>query len=346
MPYTKPTALPAWAESGDKVQPTNAEIQTGWPLSSTPPSRQRFNWVLNYVAQAVRYLMQRGIPEWDAAEDYPQYARVQRNGDVYTAVAANANVTPGTDPAKWVLGAASKGVTQAQFDNSTNYATTAFVNSALGNFAGLASITAAGNIAAADAGKVINVAIGSAGQTVGLPSASLVPLGKGYHLINNGSAYTISRTGTDTLSADGSVKTSLSVPMGGAFFAISNGSNGWLVFGSGLISQQGDMAGSTASSGFQKLPSGVIIQWGSVLSANLSTTTVTLPIAFPNEMYQVLATGYNISGGIQATVTANSPAGGGLSQVSFNAFYASAPGQVLNLAATGQVRIQYIAIGR
>ena len=58
---TKPLPLPVWAESGEKVQPSNAEIAEGWPLSATPPSRQRFNWILGYSAQIGRYLMQNGI---------------------------------------------------------------------------------------------------------------------------------------------------------------------------------------------------------------------------------------------------------------------------------------------
>lgn len=90
--YNRPGSLPAWAESGDKVQPTNPEIQTGWPVTNTPPSRQRFNWVLNYVANAVRYLMQRGIPEWAADEDYPLGARVLRSGLVYRSLNGTGNI--------------------------------------------------------------------------------------------------------------------------------------------------------------------------------------------------------------------------------------------------------------
>ena len=61
--YTKPTVLPAWGESAggvDVLQPSNAEIQAGWPLSNVPPSRKRFNWILKYLAQGVRYILQIG----------------------------------------------------------------------------------------------------------------------------------------------------------------------------------------------------------------------------------------------------------------------------------------------
>lgn len=105
--YTKPTVLPAWAESAggaDVLQPSNAEIQAGWPLSNVPPSRKRFNWVLKYLAQGVRYLLQRGIPEWDAAEDYRVNDRVQgSNGKTYRCIQAGINQDPTTATAYWAL---------------------------------------------------------------------------------------------------------------------------------------------------------------------------------------------------------------------------------------------------
>lgn len=105
--YTKPTVLPAWAESAggaDVLQPSNAEIQAGWPLSNVPPSRKRFNWVLKYLAQGVRYLLQRGIPEWDSAEDYRVNDRVQgSNGKTYRCIQAGVNQDPTTQTAYWAL---------------------------------------------------------------------------------------------------------------------------------------------------------------------------------------------------------------------------------------------------
>lgn len=99
--YNKPSDLPAWAEAGDKIQPTDPEIQTGWPLSTVPPSRQRFNWILNWLATGLRYFMQRGIPEWDDTEDYPQYARTQHSGLTWVALVASVGIEPGTDPETW-----------------------------------------------------------------------------------------------------------------------------------------------------------------------------------------------------------------------------------------------------
>jgi phage-related tail fiber protein len=103
MALTKPPVLPPWAESGDKVQPSNAEIQTGWPLSSIPPSRQRFNWLLNFLANGVRYLTRRGIPDYGPDETYMIGDRiVGDDGKTYRSVLDNnINNTPSTSPLWW-----------------------------------------------------------------------------------------------------------------------------------------------------------------------------------------------------------------------------------------------------
>ena len=98
---TKPLPLPVWAESGEKVQPSNAEIAEGWPLSATPPSRQRFNWILGYSAQIGRYLMQNGIASWDADETYPPDAVVLHEGKLWVAQRENHGVQPGTSQDDW-----------------------------------------------------------------------------------------------------------------------------------------------------------------------------------------------------------------------------------------------------
>lgn len=94
MNYNKPPVLPAWAESAanpaDVVQPTNEQIQAGWPLTGTPPSRQRFNWILNFCANAVRYFSHRGLPDYDAEETYSVGDRViGTDGKTYVSLQDN-----------------------------------------------------------------------------------------------------------------------------------------------------------------------------------------------------------------------------------------------------------------
>ena len=112
----RPLLAPVWAETGETVRPTDAEISEGWPLSATPPSRQRFNWILGWLAQSVAYLRQSGIPLWDPEEDYPTDAVVIHNHGLWVSKRENTNVAPGTSPDDWAgaaeLLAGSGGVVQ------------------------------------------------------------------------------------------------------------------------------------------------------------------------------------------------------------------------------------------
>lgn len=112
----RPLLAPVWAETGETVRPTDAEISEGWPLSATPPSRQRFNWILGWLAQSVAYLRQSGIPLWDPEEDYPADAVVIHNHGLWVSKRENTNVAPGTNPDDWAgaaeLLAGSGGVVQ------------------------------------------------------------------------------------------------------------------------------------------------------------------------------------------------------------------------------------------
>jgi len=103
MALTKPPVLPVWADTGDKVQPSDAELAVGWPLSSNPPARQRFNWFFNFCANAIRYLTRRGIADWAADETYLIGDRTQGpDGITYVSlVNANINFVPSANPAKW-----------------------------------------------------------------------------------------------------------------------------------------------------------------------------------------------------------------------------------------------------
>lgn len=121
MAITKPPVLPVWAESGDKVQPSDVEIQTGWPLSNVPPSRQRFNWFFNYVMNAVRYFSRRGLPDWDSAETYSIGDTVIGNDNaIYRSlINSNLNKTPSTSPAEWEASAPSGAALASAIQNQT-----------------------------------------------------------------------------------------------------------------------------------------------------------------------------------------------------------------------------------
>jgi hypothetical protein len=105
----KPAVRDAWGDdamtSADMVDPGNSAVSTGWPLSTTPPSRQRFNWLLNYCMNAVRYFCRRGIADYDAAETYVvnDVTRGPDNILYASLVAGNIGNTPATSPTKWAL---------------------------------------------------------------------------------------------------------------------------------------------------------------------------------------------------------------------------------------------------
>lgn len=144
MAITKPAVLPPWAESGDAVQPTNAEIQSGWQAGSVPPSRQRFNWILNYCMNGVRYLVRRGLADWDAAETYAVGDRViGPTGSTYQALTANTNKTPAANPSDWAPWAfGPSDVASVSSDNSGKLATTSWIRSAMSNIASAAGFSA------------------------------------------------------------------------------------------------------------------------------------------------------------------------------------------------------------
>ena len=399
MALTKPPVLPPWAEAGDKVQPTNAEIQTGWPLSNTPPARQRWNWILNFLANGVRYLTRRGLPDYGADETYmigdrvigddgKTYRSIQDNNinhapsasplwweewapslsrladllqkQTYTAfttagAAPNFTLTPAPAITAYTAGQrfrvkfhaagagadvlnvsglgnkslkqydstgakvgaviaanqladveydgvdmvildalpASFGTTPPQFDNDTSFATTAFVQRALGSMSSAKIVNATGNILAEDAGKFIEILGASGNITLTLPDISTVPAGTTFELYNNaGFGCTIQRSGSATI-ADGSgvAQTSYTLRIQSTARFISDGFNWFLTSGFG-----GHLP---ASNGYQRLPNGIIIQWMQFAkTTTASPISNSWPIAFPNALW-------NISGTIGGTANPN-----------------------------------------
>lgn len=283
--YNRPDAtVPVWAESGDKVQPTDPEIQTGWPLSNTPPSRQRFNWILGEVAEAVRYLLQRGIAEWSADEDYPINARVQYAGDVYTSLVTNINVVPGTNPAIWSLGASSKTETAPQFDADNSVASTAFVQRALGSRSTNQVYSAAQALTAADVGKQLIASALAANVAWTLPASAGVPIGSAIHIkhaSSGGFVLTVQRSGADSIFTGGTPINSFTMLVGDSVTLI-NSTGGWLIAdGSSVLRYAtGAFGASLAATGYQRLPSGLILQWFDQAVTNVPTD-YSFPLAFP-----------------------------------------------------------------
>lgn len=177
--YAKPSVRPAWAETATAPNITDpgTPFQTlGWPQTLTPPQRQYFNWLLNRLDAGMRYFMQRGLVDYDAAETYQTGAMViAANGLVYASlVNANINHEPSVSTTQW----GSIGTkTPTTGDNTTKIATTQFVFSNAAARANNLSDLASPSTARANLGLAAVAASGSAADLTGLLANARLSLG-------------------------------------------------------------------------------------------------------------------------------------------------------------------------
>lgn len=132
-----------------------------------------------------------------------------------------------------------------------------------------------------------------------LPAANSVSVGGRIELMNIGAGLaTVSRSGADTITPNGTTVTSMALGQGDTLTLESNGNNGWYaVGGSAQLGYAGALLSSRLGSGYQKLPGGIILQWGSIGNAATDVVT-TLPIAFPNSgLGLVISNGYTAGSG-------------------------------------------------
>lgn len=280
--YTKPNVKPAWGENAanpaDIITMVDADVAAGWPLSATPPSRQRFNFILNWLANAVRYFMQKGLVDYDAAETYGLNSRV--NGDdgaPYVSIQAN-NIghTPSTSPlwwTKWGLSLAqinASQLTQANIaanDATTKVANTNFVTTAIN------TLTTYVNNQIATVNAAITTAVNNAqAYLLGLinnkqDALGFTPVQQGTGI---GQLANVVKMGWDALSR---LRVTVDATDLGYF---------WL---------SGQGALSTAVNGYVKLPNGLILQWASGYFSS-ADQTINFPIQFPNACFMVASNAY------------------------------------------------------
>lgn len=89
----RPNFGTVWAASGEKLSPTEIKLQGGWIREMMPYQYQ--NFLQNRVDNAITYLLQKGVPEWDAAQEYTaSKSVVTYSGQLYMAITTNTNVLP------------------------------------------------------------------------------------------------------------------------------------------------------------------------------------------------------------------------------------------------------------
>ncbi|WP_322076417.1 gp53-like domain-containing protein [Burkholderia cepacia] len=203
-----------------------------------------------------------------------------------------------------------------QFDSSLMLATMAALQRALGNRQAFGASNANLTLTLAQCGQTLQYFGGSAG-TWTLPSASSIPSGAEYEIVNgSGSPLSIAVAGGSDkiIAGPGTPLTALTIQSGDTVRLVgSGGVNVYATGGSGVLPFSALFGSSMAANGYKKDPSGAILQWGNVTVPGSGTAGVTFPIAFPAGCFQVVASPY---------VTPGSPASGwvgagGISSTSF-----------------------------
>lgn len=96
---SKPIYGDIWANSGEKLSPSNTKIASGWVQEMM--TYQFENFLQNRTDTAISYLLQKGIAEWSADQEYvANKSVVTYAGQLYMATSTVTNVLP-TVAASW-----------------------------------------------------------------------------------------------------------------------------------------------------------------------------------------------------------------------------------------------------
>lgn len=186
------------------------------------------------------------------------------------------------------------GVTAPQFANDKKFATTEFVQRALGSFNGYISVNTSRSLAATDIGKALLV--GASGITLTLPTPSSLgaPLGVAVELFTNSSTSATIKPGAGVIlnHMGAPAVASISLLRGQSLKLIAVTDTVWQVIASTCgLGFNADFAGELTIGGQQKLPGGWIMKRG-----NISTSTypyaLTFPTAFPTACAALIVTGW------------------------------------------------------
>lgn len=117
--------------------------------------------------------------------------------------------------------------TQAQFDNDSSVATTAFVQRALGCFRSINGLGASYALTASDSGQIF--AATAPGVTFTLPALNSGPSGMAYsfHCNNSAGSVTVACAGADTIQYGSKSLTSIVLKAGDAITLVTDGGSSW-----------------------------------------------------------------------------------------------------------------------
>lgn len=223
------------------------------------------------------------------------------------------------------------GITAPQFSNDKKFATTEFVQRALGSMAGAGSL-AAGSISASHLGKVWQPAEGST-ITFPTPTSIGVPVGASIVLMMAArTASTMQPVAGASFLLDTASTAALPMVQGQTFRFTAFNATDWMVEGN--LKTDKTFVSVLSSNGYQRLPSGLIIQWVVTSTAAGGRALGTWPILFPNAFLGSVAS----AGGASSAATVTAAAAGNSSSAStYEAWVAN---------GSAGVNVMIIGIGR
>jgi len=129
--------------------------------------------------------------------------------------------------------------------------------------------------------------------------------GAGIWYINtNDNTTTIQCSGSDKISSNGALVSSITVSKGASVRLVRATSviagTVWLAMGTAVLKSDSQFAASVTTNGWRQLPNGDIEQWGQVTSSASADVTVAFSIAFPNAVYNVTVSAETIGVGAYA----------------------------------------------
>jgi hypothetical protein len=107
---SKPALKTPWASSGSgNMEDPGGINETGYTVTDKGPPRKWFNWILNKIETPLRYLLARGIPDYDPLESYSVGDRIQWGGALgmtFVCIVANVGTGDGANnpdqtPSNW-----------------------------------------------------------------------------------------------------------------------------------------------------------------------------------------------------------------------------------------------------
>jgi hypothetical protein len=287
---TKPAVRDWWADgavsSADIVDPGNTFVAAGWLQSTTPPARQYFNWLLNYLGNAVAYFMRRGVSDYDAAETYQIGDIVIGDAGMLmqSLTADQIGNLPSTSTANW--SSLFNYATTGQMSNAIAtallpYSTTSQVNAVLASYATLATLSAT------LAGYVTNGALAStlsAYVTTGALGAALAP----YATTASLSAYETVANFLATIAAYAPLN---SPPLSGVPTTptAAPGTNNAQIASCAFALAAASGTSVLSGNGWANLPGGLQLRWGSVAHTVDGDQAHNFTTPFSHGCFKVLA---------------------------------------------------------